>query len=73
VKPRTAESAEKAVAEATDRVVAQGGVVHEEALYDAHEAALDGASPQVLVEYINGTRTQEYVPSSGWTVNAERN
>lgn len=73
MKPRTTESAEKAVAEATDRVVQQGGVVHESGLWEAHEAALDGASTQVLVEYINGTRTQEYAPTSGWTVNAERN
>jgi hypothetical protein len=73
VKPRSVEAAEQAVFEATEQVIEQGGVVHEELLFDANEAALDGASTRVLVEYINGTRTEEYKPESRWKFNVERN
>jgi len=64
-KPRTAAQAGKAVQVATEAVIQQGDAVIEDALWDAHEAALDGASPEVLVETISGMREGPYVPSSG--------
>jgi hypothetical protein len=65
---RSIDNAIAAVAAATNTVVKQGGVIHENGLWDAHEAALDGASTQVLVEYINGTRTEEYKSKGGWAI-----
>lgn len=65
---RKPKAAMKAVDAAVEQVIRQGGVVHEDALFDAAEAALDGASPEVLVETINGTRTEQYRPKGGWAV-----
>jgi hypothetical protein len=45
---RSITEAEKAVSEATDLVVKDGGVIHEEGMWDANEAALDGASTERL-------------------------
>lgn len=70
---RSIDDAMKAVETGTELVVKEGGVIHEEGLWDANEAALDGASTEVLVEYINGTRTEEYKPKSRWSFNVERN
>jgi hypothetical protein len=63
----------KAVAEATDQVVKQGGTIHEEGRWDAAEAALDGADTEVLVKFINGTATERYKPKGGWRLTVGRN
>jgi hypothetical protein len=42
-------------------------------MWDAAEAALDGASPEVLVETINGTRKEPYKPQGGWGITVNRN
>ena len=60
-----------AVSAAQVAVVQQGGVIHEDAVWDAAEAALDRASTEVLVETINGTR--KYKPQGRWGVTADRN
>jgi hypothetical protein len=70
---RTPEDAMKAVADAEETVVKQGGVIHEDACWDAMEAALDGVSPEVLVETLNGTRKEAYKPKGGWGVAVGRN
>jgi uncharacterized protein YcnI len=54
-------------------VIEQGGVIHEEARWKAAEAALDGASTEVLVETINGTRKERYEPQGGWGIAVGRN
>ena len=63
----------KAMAEAEELVIQQGGVIHEEARWEAAEAALDGASPEVLVQTINGTRKEPYKPQGGWGIAVGRN
>jgi hypothetical protein len=65
---RTPEAAMKAVADAQEQVIQDGGVIHEDARWDAMEAALDGVSPEVLVETLNGTRKERYEPKGGWRV-----
>ena len=68
---RTPEDAMKVVAAAENSVVEQGGVIHEDARWDAAEAALDGAPPKTLVEIIDGTR--KYEPQGGWGIAVGRN
>jgi hypothetical protein len=63
----------KAAAEVENAVVEQGGVIHEDACWDAMEAALDGVSPKVLVETLNGTRKEPYKPQGGWGIAVGRN
>jgi hypothetical protein len=65
-KQRTAAAAIKAVAEATEAVIEQGGIVHEDALWDANEMALDGASKESMVERIKQERAEPYQPKGGW-------
>jgi hypothetical protein len=65
-KQRTAAAAMKAVAEATEAVIQQGGVVHEDALWDASEMELDGASKEIIAERIKQERAEAYVPKGGW-------
>ena len=55
---RTPEDAMKAVADAQEQVIQDGGVIHEDAMWDAIEAALDGVSAKVLVETLNGARKE---------------
>lgn len=63
----------QAVADAQEAVIEQGGVIHENAIWDAAEAALDGASPEVLVETLNGRRKEPYKPQGGWGISVGRN
>ena len=65
-KQRTAAAAMKAVAEATEAVIHEGGIVHEDALWDAAEMALDGASKESIAERIKTERAEAYKPKSGW-------
>jgi hypothetical protein len=41
-------------------------VIHEDALWDASEMALDGASKESMVARIKQARAKPYVPRSGW-------
>ena len=63
--PRDPESAMKEVQAATEAVIEQGGTVHEEALMDATEAALDGQPKDFLMKIINGKTEGRYKPTSG--------
>jgi hypothetical protein len=67
-KQRTAKAAMRTVAEATDLVVEQGGTVHEDAMWDANEMALDGCSKESIAERIKQERAEAYVPKGGWRV-----
>jgi hypothetical protein len=67
-KQRTAAAAMKAVVEATEAVIQEGGIVHEDALWDANEMALDGASKESMVERIKSARAEAYQPKGGWRV-----
>jgi len=62
-----------AVEAATEAVIQQGGIVHEDAMWDANEMALDGASPEVLVKTISGARKERYEPQGRWAVTVGRN
>jgi hypothetical protein len=66
MKQRSVEDAQAAVAEATEAVIQQGGVVHEDALWDASEMALDGCSKESIAERIKQERAEAYVPKGGW-------
>jgi hypothetical protein len=70
---RTPEDAMKAVTVATDQVIQDGGVIHEDTMWDANEMALDGVSPEVLVETLNGTRKEPYKAQGGWGLAVGRN
>jgi hypothetical protein len=63
---RTAEDAEKTVAEATEAVIKEGGVVHEDSLWDAAEQALDGVPTDIIVRTIQKPRSNAYRPRGGW-------
>lgn len=63
----------KAVADAQEQVIQQGGVIHEDAVWDAAEMALDGASTEALVKTLNGTRKEPYKPTGGWGIAVGRN
>jgi hypothetical protein len=65
-KQRTAAAAMKAVAEATDLVVEEGGTIHEESMWDANEMALDGCSKESIADRIKSERAEAYVPKGGW-------
>jgi hypothetical protein len=68
VKDNVVEEAMARVAAATEEVIKQGGIVVEDCVWDAMDAALDGASPEVLVETLNGTRKDRHEPQGAWTV-----
>jgi hypothetical protein len=72
-KQRTAEAAIRAVADATDAVIQRGGMVHEDAVWDAAEMALDGCSKESIAERIKQERAEAYVPKSWWKPVVERN
>ena len=57
-----------AVAEATEAVIEQGGIVHEESMWDASEMALDGQPVESIAERIKQERAEAYVPQGGWRV-----
>ena len=67
-KRNVVQDAQHAVDAAIDQVVEQGGVVHEDALFDAAEAALDGRPKQFLADIISGKAEGPYRPTSGWKV-----
>jgi hypothetical protein len=65
---RTPAEAMQAVAEATQAVIQEGGVVHEANLWDAAEMALDGCSKESIAERIKQERAEAYVPKGGWSI-----
>jgi hypothetical protein len=68
MKPRSPKQAIKAVAAATDLVVQQHGIIHEDAMWDAAEMAIDGASKESIAERIKQARAEAYEPRGGWSV-----
>jgi hypothetical protein len=68
MKQRTAAAAIRVVAEAAEAVIQQGGMIHEDAVWDAAEMALDGCSKESIAERIKQERAQAYVPKGGWRV-----
>ena len=65
-KPRTPRAAMAAVEAAAELVIQEGGVVHEDALWEASDMALDGASVSSMAERIKAERAEAYVPKGGW-------
>jgi N-acetylglucosamine kinase-like BadF-type ATPase len=63
---RDTEAAMKAVEDAIEQVVKDGGVVHEDSLFDATEMALVGASKESMVERIKMARAEPYVANTRW-------
>jgi hypothetical protein len=68
MKQRSVEDAQAALAAATEAVIQQGGTVHEDALWDASEMALDGCSKESIAERIKQERAEAYEPKGGWRV-----
>ena len=56
----------EAGADATERSSKDGGVIREEALWDANEMALDGQPVESIAERIKQERAEAYVPRGGW-------
>ena len=52
--------------EATEAVIKEGGIVHEESLWDATEMALDGVPTDIIVRTISKPRKNAYRPRGGW-------
>jgi hypothetical protein len=65
---RSIPDAQKALAEATELAIQQGGTVHEDALMDAAEMALDGQSIESMAERIKKERAEPYQPKGGWSL-----
>ena len=47
-------------------VVKDGGVIDEEALWDANEMGLDGATKESMVERLKQRRAKPYEPKGRW-------
>ena len=54
------------VSDAQEQVIQDGGMIHEDALWDAAEMALDGASKETMVERLKQARARPYVPKGRW-------
>jgi hypothetical protein len=63
---RTVQEAEKAIAEAQEQVIKDGGVIHEDAGWDVAEMALDGSSKESMVERLKQERARPYVSRGRW-------
>ena len=48
-------------------MIQEGGVIHEDAMWDVNEMALDGASKETMVERLKQQRAEPYVPKGWWT------
>lgn len=68
MKPRSPRKAQKVVDQAVDQVVEEGGTVHEDALWDAAEMALDGEPKESIADRIRQNRAMPYQPKGGWRV-----
>jgi hypothetical protein len=68
MKQRTAADAIRVVAETTEAVIQQGGTIHEDAVWEAAEMALDGCSKESIAERIKSERAEAYRPKGGWRV-----
>ena len=49
-----------------EQVIQDGGMIHEDAIWDASEMALDGASKESMVKRLKQARAKAYVPTGGW-------
>jgi hypothetical protein len=47
-------------------VVQEGGIIHEDAMWDANEMALDGASTESIMERLKQEGAKPYLPKGGW-------
>jgi hypothetical protein len=56
----------KAVADAQEQVIQDGGVIHEDDMWDASEMARDGASKETMVERLMRARARPYVRKGRW-------
>jgi hypothetical protein len=63
---RSPEDALTAFADAQEAVIHDGGVIHEDAMWDANEMALDGAGKESMVERLKQARAKPYVPNGRW-------
>jgi hypothetical protein len=61
------EDAQKTVEAATEQVIKEGGVIHEESLWEANEMALDGVPTDIIVRTIQKPRRNPYRPRGGWS------
>jgi hypothetical protein len=66
MKPRSPSKAMRALSDATEAVIQSGNTIIEERLWDAHDAALDGASKDYLADIISGKAEGPYKPTSRW-------
>jgi hypothetical protein len=71
-KQRTTEDAIRAIAEVQEQVIKDGGVIHEDAMWDASEMALGGATKESRVEWLKQARAKPYVPTGGWGPGGQR-
>jgi hypothetical protein len=55
----------KAVADPAERAVQEGGIIHEDSLWDANEMALDGASTESIARRIKDAREGEQYRPKG--------
>ena len=67
-KQRNPEEAMAAVNAATEAIIKEHGVIHEDAMWDAAEMALDGASKESIAERIKQARAEAYKSRGGWRV-----
>jgi U3 small nucleolar RNA-associated protein 14 len=63
---RTIEVPMKAVADVQEQVLQDSGVMHEDAMWDASEMALDGASKESMVERLKQARSKPCVSKGRW-------
>ncbi len=63
---RNPEDAMKAVADAQEAVIQEGGVIHEDSLWDVNQMALDRCSKESMVERLKQVRAKPYVPKGRW-------
>ena len=60
------EDAQRRVHDATEAVIQDGGTVHEDALWDATEMALDGEPKESIADRIRRNRAMPYTAKGGW-------
>ena len=66
VKERAAEDAMKAVADAQEQVIQDGGTIHEDAVWDAAEMALDGCTKDNMVKRLKPGQGEGIRADRGW-------
>jgi hypothetical protein len=56
-----------ALEEAQEAVIQEGGIIHEDAMWDIAEMALDGANQKSMVDRLKKARAEPYKPKGGRT------